>query len=127
MHLRIRDEDFDNDTFWSVSKIRDISKLTGDEFAMRYPHFIGGSYAPKPSQPAHEVSKDSKDAQDFARSRKPHNTGKTRLRVLGTLTTRGLIFYISHGKFRTSPGKVQASQPNLRSRLAFPSVDETSY
>jgi hypothetical protein len=66
-----------------------------------------------PVQPLHKVSKDSKDAQDFPRSRKPHNTGKTKLRVLGVLTTRGLIFYISVGKFRTSAVKVQASQPNF--------------
>ena len=34
---RIRDEDFDNDTFLSASKIRDISKLVGDEFEKAVP------------------------------------------------------------------------------------------
>lgn len=33
VQLRIRDEDFDNNPFLSVFKIRDISKLVGDEFA----------------------------------------------------------------------------------------------
>jgi hypothetical protein len=37
----VRDEDFDNDKFLSVSKIRDISKLIGDEFEKRYPTLIG--------------------------------------------------------------------------------------
>jgi hypothetical protein len=64
-----------------------------------------------PSQPPDGVSRDSKDAQDFPRSRKLYNTGKTKLRVLGILTIRALIFYISVGKFRTSVVKVQASQP----------------
>jgi hypothetical protein len=36
VQLRIRNEDFDNDTFLSVSKIRDISKLVGDEFEKRF-------------------------------------------------------------------------------------------
>jgi hypothetical protein len=43
VQLRIRDEDFDNDTFLSVSKIRDISKLVGDEFEKRYPSLLGGA------------------------------------------------------------------------------------
>ena len=43
LQLRIRDEDFDNDTFLSVSEIRDISKLVGDEFEKRYPSLIGGA------------------------------------------------------------------------------------
>jgi hypothetical protein len=32
IQLRVRDEDFDNDTFLSVSKIQEISKLVGEEF-----------------------------------------------------------------------------------------------
>jgi hypothetical protein len=43
VQLRIRDEDFDNDMFLSVSKIRDISKLAGDEFEKRYPSLIDGA------------------------------------------------------------------------------------
>jgi hypothetical protein len=66
-----------------------------------------------PANPPHEVSKDSKDAQDFPHSRKPNNTGKKELRVLGILTTGGLSFYISVGKFGTTSVKVQASQPIL--------------
>ena len=43
VQLRIRDEDFDNDTFLSVSKICDISKLVGDEFEKRYPSLVDGA------------------------------------------------------------------------------------
>jgi hypothetical protein len=43
VQLRIRDEDFDNDMFLSVSKIRDIGKLAGDEFEKRYPSLIDGA------------------------------------------------------------------------------------
>jgi hypothetical protein len=43
VQLRIRGEDFDNDRFLSVSKIRDISKLVGDEFEKRYPSLLGSA------------------------------------------------------------------------------------
>lgn len=34
--LRVRERDFDNDSFLSVWKIQEITKLVGDEFAKRY-------------------------------------------------------------------------------------------
>ncbi|HWY57934.1 MAG TPA: hypothetical protein VNZ03_25955 [Terriglobales bacterium] len=34
--LRVREQDFDNDTFLSVWKIQEITKLVGEEFKKRY-------------------------------------------------------------------------------------------